>query len=349
MPDQNLVDKVRSETYQLEIHKAFDNKNDSIELYINLLKSINKIYRYLEPHYYRGKLVVFKTIDDRKLLPEKDAEKLYDFNVLINETSDSIVIQVFSNNSYLIWRNENINVILSNGDTLSYLYDNKKEMYYANGTKIPIRNYFNCASIYSLQYHYLDQALNDYKTKKIRHSSCSIFKKAWYDENRVFFKNGPEEKMQISLKEHLSSRLRGVEVVREYNLDAGKPVDIRVYWKEANRAALIEMKWLGKSKRKDGTFSCRYDNSQAVGGAKQIIEYLDLDKKDTPDCITRGFLVVIDGRRRGTNENTQTVNRKNGMYYANNELKFDSSQEFHKKRDDFEKPFRMFAEPLCKE
>lgn len=153
--------------------------------------------------------------------------------------------------------------------------------------------------------------------------------------------------MQISLKEYLTNSLRGVDVVREYNLGASKPVDIRVYWKGANRAALIELKWLGHSKDDAGALSTSYANGRGNDGLDQLKEYMDLDNQDTPTCITKGYLVIIDGRRRGAPNNLLQINSANGMYYRDKEIDFDADKKFFESMSTMEEPIRMFAEPIC--
>ncbi len=153
--------------------------------------------------------------------------------------------------------------------------------------------------------------------------------------------------MQLSLKEYLSSSLRGVDVVREYTLGATKPVDVRVYWKEANRAALIELKWLGQSKKLNGELSTAYANGRGNDGLVQLKEYMDLANQDAPTCITKGYLIIIDGRRRGVSSNPETINVEDGMHYSDKEIEFDSDKKFYESMPSFEKPIRMFVAPIC--
>lgn len=286
MPDQTLVDNIRKETYLIQIFQAFENNPLIPKLIMKLTKAIQEIYRYLEPSHFEGHLIVYLLLDGRIILNEDDATTVYDKNILINNSSDTLVLQLTDDDRLLMWENVEVTDIFQNSNALFYCFANRSEHFYANGTQIKVPNPFSCHSIFSLQYHYLQEALDKYKNEKIRYSSCEHFRKCWHDDNHIFFKNGPEDTMQISLKEFLDSSLRGVNVVREYNLGASKPVDIRVYWKEANRAALIELKWLGKSKHGNGKLSTTYSNARAIDGIDQVKEYLDLDSQDTPTCIT---------------------------------------------------------------
>lgn len=347
MVDQNLIDKIRDENYTLDIYKAFGNDNDIIPLTTKLTKTVTDIYRYLEPSHFDGKLIIYTTFDGVNILDEEEATTVFDKNILINKSSETIVLEITSDDRLLLWENIDVTDIFDNRNALFYYYENKKECFYAKTKEIGVKNHFICSSIFSLQYHSLKEALDRYKDEKILHSSCVMFKDCWRDNNRIFFKNGPEKTMQISLKEFLSSSLRGVDTVLEYTLGARKPVDLRVYWKEANRAALIELKWLGKTITDEGIMSTEYTNSRATNGMDQLKEYLDLEASDTPTCITKGYLVVIDGRRKGVNAATTEISCSDGLHYLNKELDIPDENKYFETIKNFEKPIRLFARPIC--
>ncbi len=128
-------------------------------------------------------------------------------------------------------------------------------------------------------------------------------------------------------------------------MDESHPVDIKVTWTLTNRLAIIEIKWLGKSRSKSGKL-VKYADARANEGARQLADYLDWNRTQTLDRQTKGYLVVIDARRRGLTEKSTFVNHKNGMHYYDIEIVFKPA--FHEKRTDFEKPIRMFAEPICR-
>jgi hypothetical protein len=255
-----------------------------------------------------------------------------------------IIIESYKEQLYL-WNNINDSSFLNDANTIFYCYENNAEYFYVNQQKIDIPHYFDCSSIYALHYFYLNSTLTQYKTEKILTSNCSIFKECWLDTNRIFFKSAPEKQMQKSLKEFLSNALRGIEIVPEHTLNASNQVDIRVKWREANKSALIELKWLGKSKKENGNIIA-YTDSRADEGAKQLKEYLDMDNTDTPHIISKAYLVVIDGRRKGTNENTITINSENGLFYENQEINFSDEHKYFERLKNFAKPIRMFAKPI---
>jgi hypothetical protein len=162
----------------------------------------------------------------------------------------------------------------------------------------------------------------------------------------MFFRSKPERKMRQSLTQYLKIRLRGnIEVRPEQVVDESHPVDIKVTWFLSNRLALIEIKWLGKS-RNARSLTTSYSIGRARKGARQLADYIDGNASQAPIHVSRGYLVVIDGRRYGLNINVASVNHKRGMYYANSEISY--NPKFHKLRPDFEEPIRMFAEPICR-
>jgi hypothetical protein len=151
--------------------------------------------------------------------------------------------------------------------------------------------------------------------------------------------------MRNSLTQFLKHTLRGnVEVRPEQIVNATRPVDIKVTWFMSNRLALIEIKWIGASKGKKGKLTKRFDG-RAREGASQLADYLDANGVQAPAHESRGYLVVLDGRRGTLKSSTTHINTANGFKYEGKEISY--SPEFHNKRSDFEVPFRMFIEPIC--
>lgn len=350
MPEERLAQS--KETYFMDIVKQTGDLK-----YLLATKKIavfvKDLYRNIEPTHFNGKIVVFIDFDEeRSLLNISEGAEYYDPSIL-SHTYDTLIFKLTNNEVSLpvVWNNKDvIDLLNTDSDFIAYVYDGTSENEYfsVNGNEINILNSFSCPSIYALQYHYLQEALLDYKNNKVRHTSCELLKQCWFDDKRIYLKNKPEECMQISLKEFLSSRIRGVNVVREYNLNASKPVDIRVFWKEANRAALIEIKWMGQSVKEDETIGTSYSNGRANNGMSQIKEYIDYDNSDSPDIITKGYLVVIDCRRRNiSSEIKHSINREDGLYYENKELDIQDEKKYWETHPNIEKPLRMFAEPIC--
>lgn len=347
MLDQKLIEFIRKENYALRLFRAYNNSHSIISITTDLIKEVKEVFRYVEPSQFQGELLVFRNISNESEIIEKlDENLIYYKDSLTTIIDGNYAIELCEDGRLYLWKDIDVNNLLSNEDILFYHYSNDKEFFSINNNKIDILHYFRCSSIYALHYKALWDALESYKIDKIRKSSCSEFAKCWNDDNRMFFKPGPEDTMQVSLEQHLKSCLREVDIVREYNLGASKPVDIRVSWKEASKAALIELKWIGKSKNSAGNL-ITYTDSRANDGAVQIKEYLDLDDVDTPTSVTKGVLVIVDGRRRGTNKNTSTINRTQGFYYSEKEIVFKEENKFNETLINFEKPLRMFTEPIC--
>lgn len=340
------------EHYMLEILKLTSSSE-----YINISKRISEfvkeVYRSIEPSHFNGKVIVFYDFSKSLNLLSDSGENFYDRGIL-NSSYESLIFQVKEDTKDLplIWNNLEGNVInqllSTSNDFIAYVFESNTEYFIVNNKKINIHNSYSCPSIFAFQYHELNEALLAYKNERIRKSSCELFKKCWDDEKWIYLKNKPEDCMQVSLKEYLQSRLRGVNVIREYPLNATKPVDVRVFWREANRAALIELKLMGQSLKSDGTIGTEYSNVRANHGMSQIKEYIDFDGSDSPTTITKGYLVVIDARRRNIkSQKVSQISRNDGLYYQNSELSIDIDKKYWESFPNIEKPIRMFVEPVC--
>ena len=347
MTDQQTIDIVRNENYSLKIFIASGNNPRSIQVSTELIKTVTEIYKFIEPSHLRGKLLIFKGLTENELIHRNQGIRIYNMDELTHyDNYNSIVIEVCDDNQLFLWSNINdVDSLIKDDNTIFYFYENNSECFYVKENKINIPKIFRCSSRFALHYHYLNDALEQYKQVKISASSCPIFKECWNDSNRIFFKSAPEKIMQESLKEFLSSALRGVEVVREYNLNASKPVDIRVKWMEANKSALIELKWTGKSINDNGKIVNNTDR-RVVEGLKQLKEYMDMDCTDTPNIISKAYLVVIDGRRKNTKKSTKSINSKDGLFYETVDYNIPQENKYYERIKKFVPPYRMFAKPI---
>lgn len=346
-----LVNLVREEDYLLQVFSKTKNA-----VYTNLTKEIVKfvsnIFRVIEPSHTDGKVVIIYNIADENILANEGI-KFYDDSIL-NHHFSSLTFQLFQTDGNLPKLFQNLDDatiadILSKENTIAYYYNNSEEYIYVNGEPIKIVNKYSSPSIFALQYHFLNEALHIYKNDRIKKVSCEHFKNCWGEPKYIYFINKPEDSIQLSISEYLKNTLRGVDVVREYNVNASKPVDIRVFWREANRAALIEVKLMGRSFKTNGTDinDYEYDNKRANEGMVQIKEYIDKVDQDSPNVINKGYLVVVDGRRNNIYPKVASVSVANGMHFANKDLEIDVANRFYTNHKNVQEPIRMFAEPIC--
>jgi hypothetical protein len=344
--EKSLIDKTKVDTYPLEIYIASNNNENIPKITISLIKTIREIYQYFEPNHFKGELVICSTLDSSVIkLPNK--EILFDKSVLMTIRSKTLLIQK-TDNELLLWKNTNIKSLLNKKNILFYFYKNKKEYFRINNKEIILEPMAGKFSVFSSYYYSLSELLNNYSLSHIYHSSCEHFKPVWADEKRIYFINKPEKTMHKSLEEYLKSTLRGVdvEINSEFNTNAKNPVDLRVHWRTANRCALIEIKWLGASLDiKKTKIKTTYSKARAIAGAKQLKEYLELAQSDTPGIIIKGYLVVIDGRRKINRKGIQkTISEKDGLHYESDEITYPDEYDLITK---FEPPLRMFARPIC--
>ena len=326
-----------------------------VDASISIGKKLKELYRYFEPALFSGEVFVFVHLDDEFVFDSAEGTLIYDFNILLHRTDGVLAIQIFEDGRLIMWDNADENKLRTDPNIVTYIFRGNEESFIARTSEI---NVTICpfGSRFATQYFDLTQALDEYKVSMVLRSTCPLLKQAWFDDKLIFFLGGgldlPERYLQESLHYFLNVvlkvHLRGAKLVlREFNLvDKNKrPVDIAIYWGEANRMALIEIKWLGKSKHPDGTLSTTYTNSQVNIGLFQLKGYFDTARKNSPETIIQAYLVMIDGRRNNTNEDTQTVSFADGMHYEFSELVIAKNRQYFN-QPGFNPPIRMFAAPI---
>jgi hypothetical protein len=196
----------------------------------------------------------------------------------------------------------------------------------------------------------LEEALDHYREIALE-CKCRILKEVWVngvDGPRLVLVNKPESIFRDSLCQMLEVALREATVKPEQNTDESKPVDIRVSWFGVSATALIEVKWLGKSIAQPRQQSAtptytQYSMSRAQSGAGQLADYLDREVRHSSATIPRGYLVVFDARRRGTEGPDNYLSEEDAMAFAAEPLQFDPDHSAT--RDDFAEPVRLFLNP----
>lgn len=189
----------------------------------------------------------------------------------------------------------------------------------------------------------LRAALDDYRVRSAARSTCYELERAWADNKCLRFKNKPEAIMRRSLTQFLRNVLRNANVQPEQNVDETHPVDIHVSFLMTSQHAIIEIKWLGKSIKTDGSPGTAYSKGRALEGAKQLAEYLDSTHQSSPHHGARGYLVVFDGRRGGLADGATDLDAANALRYEHSDI--DYSPDYSATRNDFDPPMRMFLYP----
>ena len=357
MPDRKIIESISS-YYPMQILRAFNNDHNSMKAFDIIIKGLRDIYRYFEPAFFEGHFLMCKHFANELCFAEDRATRLYDKNILLNRSVGIIIIQVLEDNTYLLWENEDIDLLKKDPLLLSYSFHKNKDSFWANGQVVDA-TISPVGSRYAPQFLDLMAALKNYNVDKVLYSSCNTFLKSWHDEKRLFFRsegsgnNAPEKHMQESLHEYLRSQdsLRGIsmETNREFNVgsDKPKPVDIRMQWREANRFALIEIKWIGSSKTTVSNKINRHGDPRVNSGYLQLKGYYDAAKRDHPTAIVKSILVVIDGRRNNITDSTTSIGYADGMYYQDKDVVVDLETRYYESIPGFEIPVRMFAAPIC--
>lgn len=319
---------------------------DAVE---ELTSTITKLYRFKDPGVRKHPLVIFKKISSGNLFASSSNQitPIYiisDLQRINHELDDACTIEIAENNLNIFPLNTDEVMSLSN-DSIVYIFDNKIEKIIIKGKVFTlVRLSSSLDSIFARPtFSSLREALENFRLNTVCNTGCHILAEAWSSENRIFFKVKPEWRMRRSLEQFLKNVFPNAEIRPEQNVDETHPVDIKVTWPDANQRAIIEIKWLGQSVNELGAITTKYLDSRARDGAKQLAEYLDSSHSSAPRFQTRGYLVVFDARRKGLVGGMTQIATANGLYYRDREIVY--NPEFHKIRNDFDEPFRMFAEP----
>jgi hypothetical protein len=317
---------------------------------VQFTDTISNIYKYLQYHTFNS-VIIYIALDEDKKLSKLNGVNITTYLSYENITTLSgkhIVVEIKSNGDLDISMEYDIDIEMLRENAVIYKFDkaNENELIYGKTNAIRLEPIPDSDSYFAIQsYKTLELALEDYKAKVAKHSDCPYLKKAWFDENMLFFRKGPEYLLRDSLTSFLKMRLRNVEVRPEQVVDKSHPVDIKVSWALINRLALIEIKWLGKSLvHRNKQFTKKFYASRALSGAKQLADYLDANMIQAPNYASKGYLVIFDGRRAGCNQGTiLQLNAVNALNHINDEIIY--SPDYSLTRTDFSKPYRFFMQP----
>jgi hypothetical protein len=258
-----------------------------------------------------------------------------------------LVVEVCSDGTLRYVKNAVLNLASLSEGAIIYIYRDKHDHFIIKGVTKTLENPYGYVTWFGMPtYRELGDALEEYKRRIVKTCNCDILSRSWRDGAdgpRLFFTQGPEKLMRKSLTAFLNAFLRGTEVDEENPADDSHPVDITVSWTFYSRIALIEIKWLGQSSADDGHITADHKEPRANAGAKQLAEYIDEKYGRNPLHLVRGYLVVIDGRRRNLSAGHTSISREDGFYYKDSEITYNPA--YHQVRMDFEPPTRMFADP----
>jgi hypothetical protein len=314
----------------------------------SILAFLKSLYQHLAPDGHDETIVVFQVLDGVPGPITNPGLECVSVTEVVNKVVGPCAIQLLPNGTFVLWANCAADPVQLSRSAVVYSFYRGTEHFHANQeSKMVVKLIPGRSSNFALPtFSKLRDALASYRDNMARTSSCEILNTAWYEPNRLFFKAGPEETIRRSLTRFLKITFTGgAEVRPEQIVDESHPVDIKVTWFMTNRLALIEIKWLGKS-RSDTKIKATYSESRARAGAKQLADYMDANKVQAPVHETRGYLVVVDARRAKLAIGRTEIGTNDGMKYATSEIAY--NPKYHETRKDFDAPIRMFVDPICK-
>jgi hypothetical protein len=313
-----------------------------------LTSTVTKLLEIVDPSTFTGKMVVAYRpaaggTQAETLAALPPALKLASAAEIPATLVEPSLIEIAPNGSLTVYTGEPLSPEALSAGGIAYVYDGGVERIFVDGIGYALCNPTASLSIFvKTTYGSLEVALRKYRLTQVRNSSCYLFREVWADAKRLFLKTKPEADMRRSLTNYLRS-VMDAEVMPEQNVDDTHPVDIKVTFPLTNRRALIEIKWMGDSHTAGGRL-LRYRPARAREGAKQLVDYLDGIKSSAPSFNHRGYLVVIDARRRGLAKGVTSITPAQAAYYETRSVSYDAAM---LARSDFAAPRRLFATAIA--
>lgn len=311
----------------------------------DLLRALLRIYAYVEPESL-DRLQVFRPVQTTASIDESRSIRIVSVEHLSSVVAGSSALKVNVDGTFQLWTDGLPSAEECGKCGPTYELSGGAETIRVLASVVPLpRPLEEQSSLFARpSFRTLSSALDHYSHRVARQSKCAELEKAWRDSRRIRFDAKPEKHLRKSLYRFLMSRLRDAEVREEQNVNESRPVDVKIAWQFSNRQGLVEVKWLGRSLSDDGK-ETRYSNSRAVEGAEQLAEYLDLNTESVPGHVSRGYLIVFDGRRKHypTQAEEGPISGTDAMHYENKELVYPDTI---LNRKDFESPRRFFMEPV---
>jgi hypothetical protein len=345
MVDRDLLFKIAGDFFVLQVSKELGDKG--AEALRAAMETAKRLYEYVDPASVSSGIIIIAPLAESVLPAPMASRNVISFENLGGRDIDSLVVQVLSSLGWAISEDKLPDPIPLSRSAVVYQFLAGREAFYANEKefRVPSREYGEQSWFAVTAFDDLQSALDHYDSKMARRSSCPILCKIWHDAGRRYLRRRPELRMRRSLTHFLKCHLRGsVEVRPEQVMDESRPVDVKVTWFNCNRLGVIEIKWLGQSKKYNGALGTAYSETRAIEGARQLADYLDANRVQAPTHITHGYLVIFDARRRGNVTTDAAVSRDDLFYYEKADIKF--SPKYHEERSDFECPRRIFLEPV---
>lgn len=342
--DINCLEEIISQGYEHQILRDYG--DDGITDFKDVLENIRSIYKHINLRNYSS-IVIFKSDSINLNVIHTQTYVINDFSHLTQfESSLNLTIQVKKVDELIVSLSE-VDISLITPTNFAYQYTSDKERFYTKMAIYDLPSIPDADSYFAIPtFKSLDIALSHYKINFVRTAFCPYIQEALCPQ-KIFFKPKPEKHLRRSLEFFLKARMREYTEIRpEQIVDESHPVDLKITWQGINHIAIIEIKWLGKSLATDGgnsRFSSTHDESRALSGARQLVEYLDSNKERTANFNTIGYLVIYDLRRKDSVVNMIKIDRDNGLFYENQEVDF--NPRYHEIRKDFAKPIRMFIYP----
>jgi hypothetical protein len=341
----DLITKACKGEYAPMIQEVFG--DPGLDAAFRVIEAAKNLYIHVEPERIQGQVVIYQRISAMGIhsIPASPVS----LAGLANQSIMDLILEVTADGTIYMSNLSNTTLNDLAQTAVVYWYKAGTEMFFAGSRSKAVdrhdpsaRSQFCIPTLANLR-----EALEHYAVENIRESTCYIFQRVWFEDNRLFLKAKPEADIRRSLTQFLRNRIGGDhDIFPEQNVNEKKPVDIRVTPKfNNNRMMLIEIKWIGDSVDAEGHITASHREARVQSGAEQLAGYLDSQKQFAPSHVIHGYYVIIDARRQHLKEGATTIGRAEGMYFEDKDIVLKPA--YDQSRTDFDPPYRMFATPIC--
>lgn len=346
MLDIDRMKRLAEELYVAAVQRSFG--TEGVAALQDLIDRLIRIYRRIDPSIRTTRLVLVAPLPSKgplELGPLLRA--IPDVSLLTDEMDRECCAVLDGVNGFAMYGHSQLDLLGVSRSALVYVFQSSQEHFYIDGQVFRINNPSpSHASIFARPtFNSLRAALESYRVRVARESSCEILRGVWHDMHRLFLKAKPEPTMRKSLNQFLAHVLQDAEVKPEQNTDETHPVDIKVTWTLSDHRAIIEIKWIGASRKADGSLGTAWSDARAMAGASQLAGYLDNSAAWAAGVHTRGYLVVFDARRNALSSSRTHINASDGLYFEGEEIPY--PHDYSRSRADYDAPTRFFMRPIC--
>jgi hypothetical protein len=225
-----IIETIWKETHLRMVRDVFG--DEGVDAAFQVMETVKSLYKHVEPERVSGRLIIYRVVHPHDAAPiPPPIGPAADFATFANLPIDDLILEVASDGRPYRRTVPDATAEELARNAVVYHWRAGQEEFLAGDDRKAVPRFDQAARSQFAVPTFADlrEALQRYATENVRESTCYIFRRAWYDRNRLFLKAEPEGIMRDSLTLFLRNRM-GAEhdVEPEQKVNETRPVDIRV-------------------------------------------------------------------------------------------------------------------------